>query len=134
MSEGITEIVSGIAGWIAAGAAVGAAALGLRKRLSRDATEIQSDKSERDQLARLEAENQRLLQQLEAARAAQAQKAQDAITIASLETEQKLLIRDIKRLLRRMPSDMRQQLRENGALESSFAALGDVEERIEPKS
>lgn len=133
MSE-VTEIISGISGWIAAGAAVGAAALSLRKRLSRDATELQSDKSERDQLARLESENERLLQQLEVARSAQAQRAHDAITIASLETEQKLLVRDIKRLLKRMPPDMRQQLRDAGALESSFAALGDVEERIEPKS
>jgi hypothetical protein len=48
--------------------------------------------------------------------------------IASLESERDILMRDIRRMIRRLPEEVVDEL------ESNFAALADVEERVEPRS
>jgi hypothetical protein len=100
----------------------------VRRQLSKDNTAIHADKVERDQLARLEAENARLTARLEKAEANPPQRPEDMLMIASLESERDILMRDIRRMIRRLPEEVVDEL------ESNFAALADVEERVEPRS
>ncbi len=129
----LSDIISGIGGWLAAGGIAGAAALTLRKRFAKDTTDIVSERIDRSRAERDAQIIDRLTTQLEQAREKGIQRADDAIKIASLESELSILMRDLQRLLKRMPPDVRDQMRESGALESSFALLADVDQRIEPK-
>jgi hypothetical protein len=127
MTQEKFDMVASVGGWAGAAAAVGAAALYVRRILSRDQTEIQENRVERDQLVRLERENVRLNERLEIVTTAGVQRPQDAIAIASLEAENRALMRDIRRAVRRLPPEVVEEL------ETDFAALANVEERIEPQ-
>jgi hypothetical protein len=123
-------------GWGAIGAGLmGAVAVFMhfRSKASSDATDRVEDRSKRDQIERLEAENNRLSERLEKIHQSPARRTEDVILIESLEAEQRLLMRDVKRLLKKMDPNEVYRLREEGDLESNFAALADVEERIEPR-
>lgn len=117
-------------GWGALGAGL-MGAVGIWKwfqqQNSKDKTEDVKNRVERDQYERLEAENVRLAARLELALREPPQRPADAIMIASLESENKMLMRDIRRMVRRLPAEV------VDTLESNFAALADVDERIEPR-
>ena len=128
------DIISGIGGWLAAGGLAGATALGLRKKFAKDTTDIVGERIDRSRAERDAQTIDRLTAQLEQAREKGIQRTDDALKIASLESELTILMRDLQRLLKRMPEDVRTQMRQSGALESSFALLADVDQRIEPKA
>ena len=127
MTQDATDVTAQVGGWAGAAAAVTAAALYVRRILSRDKTEEVENRVERDQLERLERENMRLSEKLLRAQDSGLQRPQDALLIASLESENTTLLRDIRRAVRRLPPEVVEEL------ETDFAALADVEHRIEPK-
>lgn len=104
-----------------------------RRQASTDKTDRVEERVKRDQLERLEAENARLAARLDRALQSPPRRTEDAILIESLEAERRLLMRDVKRLLKKMDPNEIHRLRDEGDLESNFAALADVDERIEPR-
>jgi hypothetical protein len=127
MAQETTDVVAQVGGWAGVIGIVGAGALYVKKVLSRDRTDAVGEEVDRSALKRLESENIRLSGRLEAAQTSGIQRPQDAIMIASLESENHRLLRDIRRAVRRLPPEIVAEL------ETDFAALADVEERIEPK-
>ena len=117
-------------GWGALGAGLMGAVgvwMHFRKQANTDKTDRVEERVKRDQYERLEAENVRLATRLEQALRDPPQRHGDAILIASLEAERNLLMRDIRRMVRKLPPEV------VDTLESNFSALADVEERIEPR-
>ena len=122
-------------GWGALGAGLMGAVgvwMHFRRQSSEDKTARVEERIKRDQLERLEAENARLAARLDRAMQDPPRSTKDAILIESLEAERRLLMRDVKRLLKKMDPHEVHRLREEGDLESNFAALADIDERIEP--
>lgn len=112
------------------------ALLYVRRQLSRDSTGLASDKSERSQISRLEAEIVRVTTAAEAEKSRadrwQAQHTADAQRCAFLDAEnthltreRDRLMRDIRRAVRALPDDVRD------VLETDFSALADVDERVD---
>jgi len=122
-------------GWGALGAGLMGAVgvfMHFRKQANADRTERVEERVKRDQYERLEAENARLAARLDKALQSPPRRTEDAIIIESLEAERRLLMRDVRRLLKKMDPAEVHRLRDEGDLESNFAALADVDERIEP--
>jgi hypothetical protein len=102
------------------------AVLYVRRQLSKDQTVIAEDKADRARISRQEAEIDRLTKAL-------AKQTHDADEMSALRSENRFLtlerdrlLRDIKRAVRGLSPQLRE------VLETDFAALADVEERIEP--
>jgi hypothetical protein len=124
----ITSIGLGILGIIG----IVDAGLQRRQKANENKTDRVGERALRSIIEGLETENTRLSAALDAARRAPPRRTEDAILINSLEAERNLLLRDVKRLLRKMDPHEVDRLRDEGDLESNFAALADIDERIEP--
>ena len=139
----ISDLISGIGGWAAAGGIASAAALGLRQKFSKGQTQLVSDKVYREQLKAAQeqlkashAREERLAKQLSQSQIGAAQRPEDAIMIASLRAENQLLLRDLENMFDRMEvvqPGLLDKLRKARVIVTNFGMLGDVEERIEPR-
>ncbi len=120
--------------------AVGWAILKVRALLSRDKTLMEADEARRDALTQRKEENKRLVEALSSERDRKSpgvRSTEDALLIASLEGEQRILRRDLRRMFERMEAlepGLSNRLREQRVIETSFGMLADVEERVEPKA